>query len=248
MLSEAKGEDALTGEQMARWDSLHADLARERRAACGPAPTVTQFESEELGQVEFTIKQGYHEKRECPLWIVQLGSRVSKPTFKELKIKATMLGGWYSSFKKSDAGFQFLSEEAATKFTKLLEGDADRQEILAGRKERKEQTAAERLHELGDNLLGRADQTLATSEASLQNTARRADIQVGVRGGRMPTRHWQGRYTPLRMSFLPEQPSTSMGFGTRPTWKRSTPCFLSPDGQGSEQSEKPKTSKNMATA
>ncbi|TWU20741.1 hypothetical protein Pla144_49080 [Bythopirellula polymerisocia] len=182
MLSEAKGEDALTGEQMARWDSLHADLARERRAACGPAPTVTQFESEELGQVEFTIKQGYHEKRECPLWIVQLGSRVSKPTFKELKIKATMLGGWYSSFKKSDAGFQFLSEEAATKFTKLLEGDADRQEILAGRKERKEQTAAERLHELGDNLLGRADQTLATSEASLQNTARRADIQVGVRG------------------------------------------------------------------
>ncbi|QEG35902.1 methyltransferase [Bythopirellula goksoeyrii] len=179
---EAKGEAALTGEQMALWDALHADLARERRAASGPAATVTQFESEELGQVEFTIKQGYHEKRECPLWIVQLGSRVTAPTFKELKTKATMLGGWYSSFKKSDAGFQFLSEESANKFTKLLEGDADRQEILVGRKERKDQTAAERLHELADNLLARAEETLAASEASLQNTARRADIQAGVRG------------------------------------------------------------------
>ncbi|MAT70320.1 MAG: hypothetical protein CMJ58_12445 [Planctomycetaceae bacterium] len=179
---EARGEAALTNEQMARWDSLHADLSRERRAENGASAVVTRFESEEARDVEFTIKQGFHDKRRCPLWIVQIGARVERETYRELLAKAKQLGGWYSSFKKADAGFQFLSEETAERFTGLLSNDADRSDVLAGRKERKEQTAAERLHELADQMLERADETIARSEASRQNTARRADIQAGVRG------------------------------------------------------------------
>ncbi|MAT68927.1 MAG: hypothetical protein CMJ58_05330 [Planctomycetaceae bacterium] len=179
---DAKGEAALTNEQMARWDSLHADLARKRRAENGPSSVVSRFESEEACEVSFTIKEGFHEKRDCKLWIVQLGDRVEKAAYRELLGKAKQLGGWYSSFKKADAGFQFLTLEAAEQFTSLLDGDADRSDILAARKERKEQTAAERLHELADEMLGRSEETLARSEASLQNTARRADIQAGVRG------------------------------------------------------------------
>ena len=100
----------------------------------------------------------------------------------ELKTKAKMLGGWYSSFKKSDAGFQFLTEESATKFTELLGGDIDREDLLAERKERREQTTSERLHSLANAMLERADTTITRSEDSLQNTARRAGIQAGVRG------------------------------------------------------------------
>ena len=179
---DAKGVEKLTNEQMARWDAMHADLARVRRAENGPATTVTRFESEELEGIEFTIKEGYHDRKECPLWIVQLGSRVEKETFRELKGKAKMLGGWWSSFKKTDAGFQFYTEEAATRFTDLLSSDADREDILTARKERKELTAAERLHELAETLTARADETIESSHASLQNTARRASIQEGVRG------------------------------------------------------------------
>ena len=179
---EQKGQDALSNGQFALWDRLHADLARERRAENGASSTVTQFESDELDGFEFTLKEGYHDKRECPLFIVQLSSRVERTTFMELKTKAKMLGGWYSSFKKSDAGFQFLAEESATKFTELLGGDIDRGELLAERKERKEQTTSERLHSLANTMLERADTTIARSEESLQNTARRAGIQAGVRG------------------------------------------------------------------
>lgn len=177
-----KGQNALTNEQMARWDCMHADLARERRAANGPSSTVTQFEASEAYETEFTVKEGYHDKRECPLWIVQLGGRVEKETYKELLAKAKQLGGWYSSFKKSDAGFQFLSEDAAQSFTGLLSGNTDRSDILAARQERKEQTTSERLHELAAGMLSRSEETIEQSHQSLQNTARRADIQAGVRG------------------------------------------------------------------
>jgi len=93
-----------------------------------------------------------------------------------------MLGGWFSNFKKSDAGFQFLNQDHAEKFCSLLQGDADRSEVLEARQERQELTAAERLHELGQELRQRADETIERSSQSLQNTARRADIQAGVRG------------------------------------------------------------------
>lgn len=179
---EARGEKELTSEQLARWDALCADLARERRAASGPSATVTQFESGEAYQVAFTIKQGYHEKRGCPLWIVQLGARVEKEAYRELLSKAKQLGGWYSSFKKEDAGFQFLSEEAATRFTGLLSGDANGEDILAARKERKEQSASERLHELAAEMLRRSEEAVERSHTSLQNTERRAGIHAGVRG------------------------------------------------------------------
>ncbi|TWU21407.1 type I restriction-modification system subunit M [Bythopirellula polymerisocia] len=130
----------------------------------------------------FSIKEGYHDKKQIPLWIVQLSGRVERATFMELKTKAKLLGGWYSSFKKSDAGFQFTAAEDAEKFTSLLSGDADRSDTLERSKERKQMTAAERLEDLADDLYKRAEETIQQSKESLQNTARRADMQAGVRG------------------------------------------------------------------
>lgn len=176
-----KGEEALSDEQLARYDALHADLSRERRAKETPA-VVAKFQNEDLQGVAFTVKEGFHDKRQCPLWIVQLETRVERDAFNELNRKAKMLSGWYSSFKKEDAGFQFMGKENADRFCSLLQGDADRSEVLQARKERKELSAAERLHELAKELFERAEQTIERSNDSLQNTARRADIQAGVRG------------------------------------------------------------------
>lgn len=178
---QEKTEDDLTDEQLARYDALHADMTRARRTAEAKT-TVEQFKSEELDDYQFQIKEGYHDKRQCPVWIVQLPSRVERATFDELNRKAKMLGGWYSSFKKSDAGFQFLDEERAKRFVTLLSGEADRSDVLTARKARRETSAAERLHELASELALRADETIDRSNVSLQNTERRADIQAGVRG------------------------------------------------------------------
>lgn len=178
----AKGEKALSLDQFARWDRLHADQTRERAAKAGPSTTVTQFAAEVIGDVQFTVNEGYHSKRDCKLWIVSLSSRVDKSVYKTILGKARELGGWYSSFIKDQAGFQFLTEDAATKFTALLDGDVDPSDALAARKQRKELTAAERLHALADTITARAEETIAASEASLQNTARRADMQAGIRG------------------------------------------------------------------
>lgn len=177
-----KGQDALTDEQLARYDALRADLQRGLRAEQKTKNTVQKFQSDELQALSFIRKEGHHDKRECPLYVVQLESRVEREAFNELHRKAKQLGGWYSSFKKSDAGFQFLEASQADRFCALLSGDADRTDVLAARKERRELSAAEALHELATNLAERAEESLARSHESLQNTARRADIQAGVRG------------------------------------------------------------------
>lgn len=175
------GEQAMSDEQLGRYDSLHADMTREKRAAEAPS-TVQKFQDDALHGLNFERKTGFHEKRQCPLHIVRLTNRVERDAFDELNRKAKMLGGWWSSFKKSDAGFQFLAEDQADRFCSLLTGDADRSDVLEFRKERKEASAAERLHELADEVAARADERIERSNNSLQNTIRRADIQAGIRG------------------------------------------------------------------
>ncbi len=41
-----------------------------------------------------------------------------------------MLGGWFSSFKKSGAGFQLLEQDKAKRFCSLFNNDADRTDVL----------------------------------------------------------------------------------------------------------------------
>lgn len=178
---QSKSESDLSDEQLVRYDTLHANMTRERRVA-EVKTNVEQFRSNELHTCGLEIKEGFHDKRQCQVWIVQLSARIERSAFDELNHKAKMLGGWYSSFKKGDAGFQFLEAERAQRFMGLLSGDCDRRDVLCDRHERREQTAAERLHELANEVTTRAAETIERSEGALQNTARRADIQAGVRG------------------------------------------------------------------
>ena len=113
-----KGVDALSDRQLARYDTLEVDITRERRVAKA-ATTVGQVDVKDTEGLELGVKEGFHEKRKCPLWIVQLSDRVDRATYRELNQKAKMLGGSYSRYKKADAGFQFLSEESARKFAVL---------------------------------------------------------------------------------------------------------------------------------
>jgi hypothetical protein len=74
---EYKGEAQLSDEQLARFDAIEADVVREYRERSKPQ-YVTQFQNEELSEHTFRIKEGFHEKRRCPVFIVQLTSRVER--------------------------------------------------------------------------------------------------------------------------------------------------------------------------
>ncbi len=95
-------------------------------------------------------------------------------------MKAKQLGGWWSSFKKADAGFQFKSEDSALKFQSLLQGDADRSDELADRKTRKIETASERLSQMADDLEQAANDSLHQERQT--NTVRRSEMAAGIRG------------------------------------------------------------------
>jgi protein-L-isoaspartate O-methyltransferase len=180
-LIRLKGMGQLTEQQLETYDRLAAQQSRKQRADAKPTQ-VSKFESEGLSESSFSIKQGFHDKKGCPLWIVQLTERVERDVYNELNRKAKMLGGWYSSFRKADAGFQFTSEDSAQKFAALLGSDADRTEELEGRKARREQSAAERLADVATRLLENAEQVLLHDQSKLKNTTRRAGMAAGMRG------------------------------------------------------------------
>jgi hypothetical protein len=175
-----RGIDELTDEQFALYDKLHAERVRADRRSRKP-DTVEQFESAELAGIEFRIIEGFHDREQCPLHIVQLASRVERSTFNELKVKAGQLGGCWSSFKKDAAGFQFRNKESAGKFVGLAEGDADRSEELLARKLRKMGSASERLNAVAASLEEKAAEALAADDTKLKNTARRADMAASMR-------------------------------------------------------------------
>jgi hypothetical protein len=174
----SRGIDQLTDEKLARYDCLAADEARERRARERAPDTVEQVQADGL---ELRISKGFHTKRQCPVWTAILSERVEPETFAELKRKASMLGGWWSSYVKSQAGFQFLSEESASKFASLLEESVSREEELVQRKARRQQTAAENLLELAAGLEDRAGEVLEHDKSKLKNTVRRAEMAATTR-------------------------------------------------------------------
>jgi len=181
LIVRERGLDGLSDEQRIRFDELSADATRAKRKAAKPT-TVEQFSSDEIGNVQLTIKTGWHDRRKVDLWIVQMDQRVERSTFNELKRKASMLGGWYSSFKKADAGFQFTGEDVAQRFVSLSAGDADRSDVLESRNARKMESAAERLSCVAETLDTEATEILSSDDTRLKNTVRRSEMAAGMRG------------------------------------------------------------------
>ena len=172
------GYQNLSPEQKVAFEQVNADATRAMRAD-RKQKTISKLELDE--DLTFSMKEGYHDVKEKPLWIVQLSQRVERDTYKDLKAKAKELGGWFSSFKAEDAGFQFYDEAAARLFTELLDGDVDNVEVNAARKIRKMENASERFSAVADTLERNCQEILTTDETKLKNTVRRADMAAGMR-------------------------------------------------------------------
>ena len=172
------GYQNLSPDQKIAFERVNADDTRTMRAN-RRQKVITKLELDE--ELSFSIKEGYHDKKEKPLWIVQLSQRVERETYKHLKEKARELGGFFSDFKKEDAGFQFYDEAAAKLFMELMDGDVDNAEVNEARKIRKMENASERFFAVADTLEKNCQEILTNDETKLKNTVRRAGMAAGMR-------------------------------------------------------------------
>jgi len=168
----SKGEAALTSEQRIKYDELTADLRRAIKER--EEKQKAQVASVENVSAEMHIKESFHAKKQIPLWVVVLDTRVQRSVYEELNNRAKKLGGYYSSFKGNGAipGFTFENKEAAELFAQVKNGNVDASELKQQSAEQKQQTRAEALKEKGINLIKDGERELNRDRET--NTHRRA--------------------------------------------------------------------------
>jgi phospholipid N-methyltransferase len=116
-----RGIGNLSDEQRARYDEQQALAERRMREAYAPKPapvaklTPTATTAGPAG-VNFSMIETTHKKNGTALYVVQMDSRVERDAYNAMNAEAKRLGGWYSNFVKSEAGFTFKTREAATQF------------------------------------------------------------------------------------------------------------------------------------
>lgn len=148
---QEKGIEALSTEQLERYERLRADNTlkhqekeEERKAE------VTKVEIEGL---DLELYQTKHSKTGADIYTVLMSSRVDKPTFAELRTKAKKMGGYYSRYTDRNAnppikaGFNFDTEKEAVLFMGLKDSNQTTIEAKQEHKEEKKQSASERMRE-----------------------------------------------------------------------------------------------------
>lgn len=161
-----KGESALSLDQRKRRDELIAEL--EMRDKTRP-DVISKVDT---GSVVLTYKEGFHEKQQIPLHIVQMTGRVPDETYRALVAAAKKLGGWWSNFKKDSTGFQFKTKEAADEFIKINQQSITTEKTDATREVNQAQETADRLIAMADEKAEAADNELNRDRNT--NTVRRA--------------------------------------------------------------------------
>ena len=96
-------------------------VAASRQSAAPIAPEVSRAVPIGPSGTDLVIKAGIHTKRQCPIWTVQLTTRVESKEFSRINRLARAGGGYWSSFGPvADHGFIFFDAAKATAFATLI--------------------------------------------------------------------------------------------------------------------------------
>jgi len=173
-----KGEKALSIEQRIKYDELTADT--RKAAELRQEQRKSEVEKVESVNAEMIIKETVHTKKNIPLFVVVLSSRVERSVYEELNNRAKKLGGYYSSYNKGGAiaGFIFEKKEAAELFTQVKESNVNAAELKQEAKEEKQQTAAETLRQKGLKAIDEGTEEL--NKDRKDNTHRRAAMAANA--------------------------------------------------------------------
>lgn len=169
----SKGVDALTDDQLVRFDTLiwkrdqaNIRAEQERRA---------KIDQVDLGDVELTVAQERHTQKNVDIWIVRLSTRVDGDTYKQLAEAAERLGGGWSRYSN---GFLFWEKEDAETFAGVKDGDVSAGDRWERNRRMREERAADRLAQYAIRKDGAAGDVLAMDR--LTNTVRRARIAASA--------------------------------------------------------------------
>lgn len=171
-----KGKEALTPEQLIKYETLTADFTLQRQSkAQEEKNTVSKIEIE---SIEFEIYPTKHSKTKEDIFTVLMLNRVSQEDFKTLSAKAKKLGGYYSKYTDKNAnppikaGFIFKSEAEAVLFVGLKDQDQSATEQATEKTEETKQTAAEKMKERAKLIIEKAENELSRERRT--NTHRQA--------------------------------------------------------------------------
>lgn len=178
MFFKHKGKDKLTPEQQLRYDSLIAEkLKIENEAKKAEAAKIEGSSVD----AEVVLIKTKHTRDGHDLYVVRLDRRVEREEYNRLNVICKRLGGHYSSFRGNGAtpGFQFKEEDNAQLFMRACHGEnIDTLDQVKDREQQKIDDAAERLSNLSERSVERAENVLSQDRKT--NTARRASQASAV--------------------------------------------------------------------
>lgn len=184
-----QGEEALSDEQIDRFDDLQAADSKERLQRAKAERERQRSQVQSAGRtVGATVIPSKHTKHGYPIFVVQMAERVERDVYDKLNTAAKQLGGYYSSYRGNGAipGFTFKEEDKAQAFAALLQtGDtAAATEVAQARREDynddKSQSTIERLRSMADRLEADAQERLDADRKT--NTSRRAGMAARAEG------------------------------------------------------------------
>jgi SAM-dependent methyltransferase len=175
-LSEAVrryGEHSLNFDQWLAWSShvaaskmSYADAKRERAAV------VQKIDLE--GDIDFVVKESFHTKRQCKIWIVKMSERLDRDKWKDIDAKARRFGARWSSWgPMENHGWIFFEEEDLAKFLDLKDGDGSVVDRWNRRDVQKQEKAVDRLQSVAQTLELAAMEELQKERKT--NTVKRAN-------------------------------------------------------------------------
>lgn len=173
-----KGEKSLSTEQRAQFDDLKAGRTREVKVK--EQERKNEIAAVSLQGVDMILKESIHTRKNIPLWVVVLSSRVDKEVYNELNNKAKKLGGYYSTYAKEGAipGFTFENEEGANLFMGLKDGNVNKTELTKSEEDFKALSRIDQLKYKADKLELEAKEDLAIDRKD--NTNRRARMAANA--------------------------------------------------------------------
>lgn len=166
---ESNKKSEMSLELLERYDAVILEYWKEVDAKAKAGPVVTLNEGDVVG---YELKKTVHSRDGHDLFVIVLNDRVDRERYTELNSAAKKLGGWYSKYSQGNAipGFQFKQEESAIAFGKVLEGGTESKPESS----EPEKTGAQKLRQMGDEIIAKAEASLATERKS--DTHRRATM------------------------------------------------------------------------
>lgn len=160
--------DLLDDDELRRLDAaVFSENEKRMRELAADEAKISRVET----TANLIVRQDFHTKKECDIWVVSLSGRVPKSEYKQLRDAAQKLGARWSRWSE---GFIFYSQERAETFAGVTEGETDTTKFQLENALHREQRAGERLDQYAIRKDGRAVDALSMER--LANTARRVSI------------------------------------------------------------------------